>query len=129
MRILKPLGELYDILKNKFCLKYVFLNREIFPLSGVRQEFRSIMRPSSCDGNMVSQAKADILDSIAEEYQVRDRANLFKEITWIYQNISLQQKTFLAGLPEGSPLVRQRILELKEEWKREIKYPEDMETE
>ena len=40
-------------------------------LSELRHEFRSIIRPSLCDGKMVSETQATILDGIAEEYQVR----------------------------------------------------------
>ena len=36
--------------------------------------------------------------------------------------------TLLAGLPERSPLIQKKISDIKEEWKKKINYPEDMDT-
>ena len=58
----------------------------------------------------------------------QDTLHMYNVYIHKYNNIYLQQKTMLAGLPEGTPLVKQRISELKNEWKIEIKYPEDMDT-
>ena len=71
MSKLKPLGKfktitLSNVSHMNFC-KDEYSHEE---LSYLRHEFRSIIRPSSLDGKMVSDNQAKILDRIAKEYQV-----------------------------------------------------------